>query len=157
MIAEEKIRDVETMLARGTMSQRRIAEATGISRGTISMIAKGTRTIQVKTVDPDELPDSENGPPVRCVTCGAMVCMPCLLCHLKELASENRPVMQPYPNMIQTSPAMTNTQHSTKATMRLGLNLTDDELKRYHEVRAWREKCSNPFFTIIPEDWPWRK
>ena len=157
MIAEEKIREAETMLARRTMSQRKIAETTGLSRGTISMIANGTRTIQVKVIDPDMPPEQVNGPKVRCPGCGGMVQMPCLLCYLKSLSGNNSPIMQPCPNIVQSSPAMTNAQHSTKATIRLGLHLTDDEFKRYREVRTWREKCSNPFFTDIPEDWPWRK
>jgi len=157
MIAEEKIREAEIMLARGKMSQREVAKRTGLSRGMISLIARGKRTIQVKTVDPDLLPESENCPPVRCLGCGAMVYMPCLLCHLKKLASENRPVMRTRPNIVQTTPAMTNVQHSPNTTIRLGIHLTGDELKRYQEVRAWREKCSNPYFTDIPEEWPWRK
>ena len=64
MIAEEKIREAETMLAHGKMSQREVAKRTGLSRGMISLIARGKRTIQVKTVDHDLLPESENGPPV---------------------------------------------------------------------------------------------
>jgi len=157
MIAEEKIREAEIMLAGGTMSQRKIAETTGLSRGTIQLIAAGKRKIQVKTVDPNMPPEPENGPPVRCPGCGAMVQLPCLLCYLKCLAANNNPIMQPCPGIAKTSPVMTNEQHSTKATIRVGINLTGDELKRYQEVRAWREKCSNPFFVDIPEDWPWRK
>jgi len=157
MIAEEKIREAETMLALGKMSQREIAKRTGLSRATIYLIAKGKRKIQIKTIDPDMLPESKNGPPVRCRSCGAMVEMPCLLCHLKDLAARNRPVMQLCPNTVQSPSVMTNEQHLTRATIRIGLNLTGDELKRYREVRAWREKCSNPLFTDIPEDWPWRK
>ena len=157
MIAEEKIREAETMLACGTMSQRKIAKMTGLSRGTISMIANGTRTIQVKTIDPNMPPEQENGPMVRCPGCGGMVQMPCLLCHLKRLAAEKNPIMRPCPSIAKTSPVMTNEQHSPKTTIRLGLSLSEDELKRYQEVRAWREKCSNPYFTVIPEDWPWRK
>jgi len=156
MIAEEKIREAELMLVRGKMSQREVAKRTGLSRGLISLIARGKRTIQVKTVDPDLLPESEHNLPVRCLGCGAMVCMPCLLCHLKKLAARNRPVMRSYPN-VQTTPAMTNAQYSPGTTIHLGIHLTGDELKRYQEVRAWREKCSNPYFTDIPEEWPWRK
>ena len=156
MIAEAKIREAELMLARGKMSQREIAKRTGLSRGTISSIAGGTRKIQVKTVDPNMPPEPEDGPPVRCPGCGAMVQMPCVLCHLKKLASDNNPIMQ-HSNIAGISPAMTNTQHSPNSTIRLGINLTGDELKRYQEVRAWREKCANPFFTDIPEEWPWRK
>ena len=157
MIAEEKIREAETMLARGTMSQRKIAKITGLSRGTIHMIANGTRTIQVKVIDPDMPPEQVNGPKVRCPGCGGMVQMPCLLCYLKSLAERNDPIMQPCSNIVQPSPAMTNEQHSPISTIRLGINLIDDDLKRYQEIRAWREQCSNPFFTDIPEEWPWRK
>ena len=157
MIAEERIREAELMLARGKMSQREVAKRTGLSRGTISLIARGKRTIQVKTVDPDVLPESEDGPPVRCITCGSIVKMPCLLCHLKNLAARNRPVMRLHFHLVESSPAMTNTQHSPNSTLRLGINLTGDELKRYQEVRAWREKCANPYFVDIPEEWPWRR
>jgi len=154
MIAEAKIREAELMLARGKMSQREIAKRTGLSRGTISSIAGGTRKIQVKTVDLN-MPQEPEGPPVRCSGCGAMAQMPCVLCHLKKLAEDNNPIMQPT-NIAEISPAMTNTQHSPNSALRLGLNLTGDELKRYQEVRAWREKCSNPYFVDIPEEWPWR-
>ena len=154
MIAEEKIREAELMLARGKLSQRKIAEITGLSRGMVGLIAGGKRKIQVKTVDLN-MPPEPKGPPVRCPGCGAMAQMPCVLCHLKKLAADNNPIMQSS-NIVQSSPAMTNEQHSPNSTIRLGLNLTGDELKRYQEVRAWREKCANPFFVDIPEEWPWR-
>ncbi len=157
MIAEEKIREAELMLARGKLSQRKIAKITGLSRGTISMIASGKRKVQVRTVDPDMPPELEKSPPVRCPGCGAMVRMPCLLCFLKNLAERKRPVMQRRMNIAETTPAMTNGQHSSNPTVRLGHDLSGDELKRYKEVRAWREKCPNPYFIDIPGDWPWRK
>ncbi|MCL2117318.1 MAG: aldo/keto reductase [Planctomycetaceae bacterium] len=139
MIAEAKITEAELLLAYGQLSQRKIAKITGLSRGTICMIANGKRKIQVKTVDPDMPPEPEDGPPVRCPGCGAMVQLPCLLCYLEDLAANHRPVMQSYPNIVPTSPAMTNDQHSQKSTIRLGLNLTGDELKRYREVRAYMD------------------
>lgn len=157
MIAEEKIREAETLLVKGVLSQRKIAKLTGLSRGTISMIASGKRKVYVKTVDPDMPAELEKSPPVRCPTCGGMVRMPCLFCFLKSLADKNSPLMQIDFPTTETSPAMTNGQHSPKSTICLDVKLTGDELKRYQEVRAWREKHSNPYFTDIPEDWPWRR
>ena len=156
MIAEEKIRKAEQILAHGKLSQRQIAKITGLSRATIGMIASGKRKIQVKAIDPDMPSEPEDGPPVRCPGCGAIVQMPCLLCYLKSRAEKNAPIMRPCLNDVGTTPAMTNEQHSQRPTIRLGLNLTDDELKRYQEIRAWRENYPNPYFVDIPEDWPWR-
>jgi hypothetical protein len=157
MIAEEKIREAELMLARGKLSQRKIAKITGLSRGTISMIANGKRKVQAKTVAPDLPPEQEKSPPVRCPCCGAMVRMPCLLCFLKNLAERKSPIMRPHGRIAETTPAMTNEHHSRETAVRLDNELTGDELMRYREVRAWRENCSNPYFVDIPEDWPWRK
>ena len=157
MIAEEKIREAETLLATGKLSQRKIAQRTGLSRGTISLIANGKRKIYVKTIDPDIPGEPEKSPPVRCPSCGGMVRMPCLLCGLKSLAEKNSPLMQNDFPTTETTPAMTNEHHTSKSAIRLGVNLTGDELNRYKEVRAWRESHSNPYFTDIPESWPWRK
>ena len=40
MIAEEIIRQAETLLAHGKMSQREVAKRTGLSRGIVSLIAR---------------------------------------------------------------------------------------------------------------------
>ena len=157
MIAEEKIREAETLLAKGKVSHRKIAIITGLSRGTISLIANGKRKIYVKTIDPDMPGEPEKSPPVRCPTCGGMVRMPCLLCFLKNLATHNSPLMQNDFSMTETTPAMTNEHHTSRSSICQGVDLTGDELKRYEEVRAWRENHLNPYFTDIPEDWPWRK
>ena len=157
MIAEEKIKEAETLLAQEKLSQRKIAKITGLSRGTVSSIANGKRNVYVKTVDPSQPTELEKSPPVRCPTCGSMVRMPCLLCFLKRLADKNSPLMQNDFQLSGTTPAMTSEQHSSKSTLRFGVELTGNELKRYQEVRAWRENHSNPFFTDIPETWPWRK
>lgn len=157
MIAEEKIREAESLLAKGGLSQRTIAKLTGLSRGTVSLLANSKRRIYVKAVDPDMPAEPEKSPPVRCPNCGTMVRMPCLLCFLQSLADRNSPLMQAGFQTSETAPAMTNEQHSPKSAVCLGIELTGDELKRYQEVRAWRESHSNPYFTDIPEDWPWRK
>lgn len=87
MIALGKIKEVKRLLADGKLSQRKIAEAIGVSRATVSGIARGKR--------PDYEPrmrargDDEEveplGPIARCPDCGGRVYMPCRLCRVRKM------------------------------------------------------------------------
>ena len=66
MITPEVVLEIERLLAEGTLSQRTIAKLTGVSRGTVGSVAKGTRR------DPEEShaasreeSDGPTGPRVR--------------------------------------------------------------------------------------------
>jgi hypothetical protein len=74
------------MLAEGELSQRKIAQRTGVSRGTVGAIALEKRPDyedRRQTVRGDFPPLS--GAPQRCPACGGMVQMPCLACHVRRL------------------------------------------------------------------------
>jgi hypothetical protein len=85
MIASDIIREIQEMLAAGGLSQRAIAERTGVSRGTVSAIAQGKRrdypprnfSTQFSFIPPA-------GRPARCPGCGGLVQMPCLACYLRQ-------------------------------------------------------------------------
>jgi DNA-binding XRE family transcriptional regulator len=84
MLAHEVVEKVRYLLAEGSLSQRKIALRVGISRNTVHAIAQGKvrdRDAAWKAADPS-LP---LGPPRRCPTCGGMVFMPCLLCHIRAI------------------------------------------------------------------------
>jgi len=86
MVPAWRVAEIRRMLAQGEFSQRKIAEQTGVSRGTIGAIALGRRP------DYDDRRQAVRGdfaapagPLRRCPGCGGMVLMPCLLCHVRAL------------------------------------------------------------------------
>jgi len=86
MIPNWRVAEIRGMLLEGKLSQRRIAERAGVSRGTVSAIALGKRPDREdrrQAVPGDFVPPS--GPLRRCPGCGGMVQMPCLLCHVRRL------------------------------------------------------------------------
>jgi transcriptional regulator with XRE-family HTH domain len=92
MIAPAIIAEIKHLLAMGNQSQRKIATQMGVSRGTVSGVAAGTR--------PDyealrrELEQEEDmlptGPLERCGSCGGMSYMPCQLCQVREIKADRR-------------------------------------------------------------------
>lgn len=95
MVPAWRVAEIRRMLAQGE-SQRKIAERTGVSRGTVGAIALGRRPDyedRRKARRGDFAPPA--GPPRRCPGCGGMVLMPCLLCHVRALgaAREHHPPM----------------------------------------------------------------
>jgi len=89
MITPEVIKEVQRLLMGGNLSQRKIAAKLGVSRGTVSSVANGTRPQRevrrrrgfLKFVPPSGLPR-------RCPLCGRLVQMPCLACHLRQLTTQ---------------------------------------------------------------------
>jgi hypothetical protein len=91
MLAQAIVEQIRLLLREGTLSQRKIAKRLGVSRGTVNAIAQGKRTDYPG--GPDALGDfvPAAGPPRRCPSCGGMVFMPCLLCHVRSMrAAGNR-------------------------------------------------------------------
>lgn len=85
MIASDIVKEIRQMLAVGSLSQRAIAQQTGVSRGTIYAIAKGKRRDyppQYFRKDIHFIPPA--GLPVRCSGCGGLVQMPCLACSIRQ-------------------------------------------------------------------------
>jgi len=91
MIANTTVRKVTTLLKEGKWSQRQIARMTGVSRGSVGAIARGTRTTHNPENQEEEMriiPPS--GPPTRCPYCGRLVQKPCLACQIRALREKTR-------------------------------------------------------------------
>jgi hypothetical protein len=85
MLPIGKVREVERLLAEGRLSQRKIAHVLGISRGVVSLIARGLRPdYEARQRDRDESAQQQ-GPIERCPGCGGRVYTPCRLCHVRKL------------------------------------------------------------------------
>ena len=85
MIASVAVEEIKQLLRDGSLSQRKIARRTGVSRGTVNAIALGTRKDgrpQRRKEGGEFVPPS--GPFVRCPLCGGRVQMPCLLCRVRS-------------------------------------------------------------------------
>ena len=91
MLPPTTVMEVRRLLNDGCLSQRSIALSLGISRGTVHAIAAGKRP-ERRTGQGSAGFFSPAGIPKRCPTCGGMVQMPCLLCHVRRL--RNRPLTQ---------------------------------------------------------------
>ncbi len=89
MITPEVIGEIQRLLERGELSQRRIATRTGVSRGTVNSVANGTRAERDagRRQRPERF-DPPRGLPHRCPSCGRLVQMPCLACRLQKLATK---------------------------------------------------------------------
>jgi hypothetical protein len=85
MLALSLVQEIDRLLHEGELSQRKIAERLGVSRGTVGAIARGQRPLFGKAPKPDE--SEERGPslqPQRCRRCGFLVFLPCLVCRTRE-------------------------------------------------------------------------
>jgi transcriptional regulator with XRE-family HTH domain len=125
MIASGTVAEIRRWLAQGNLSQRKIAQRTGVSRGTVATIAAGKRPDYeaLRQHKLDEFAEP-TGPPQRCPGCGRLVIMPCLACRAEEAladASQRR-----RPRFLPTLDEP------------LGLKLKADDQRRYEEVRAQR-------------------
>jgi hypothetical protein len=77
------VEEVRRLLDAGTLSQRQIAEHTGVSRGTVSAIASGKRGMFGHETSSTATISDPLSPPERCGGCGALVVMPCVLCRAR--------------------------------------------------------------------------
>ncbi len=85
MIHPARVQLVEQLLNQHKHSLRTIARLSGVSRGSVSLIAAGRRP---NYEAPRHAPDDEHwipaGPIVRCPKCGGRVFAPCRLCHVRD-------------------------------------------------------------------------
>ena len=84
MIAPTIVQKIRQFLDGGELSQRKIARRLGVSRGTVLSIARGRRSHDSAGRQGDDFFDPD-APAERCRSCGGMVKMPCLLCHIRRL------------------------------------------------------------------------
>jgi hypothetical protein len=88
MISVSLEKRVRSLLAEGKTSQRRIARMTGLSRSSISAIARGNRKEFIAAdVDRGVKFFSTSQSPRRCPECGGLVYMPCHACRIREYVS----------------------------------------------------------------------
>ena len=87
MLSLSVVQEIDRLLREGQLSQRSIARKLGVSRGIIAAIAKGKRGLHGREtqVEPDQLARSES--PQRCLGCGGLVYVPCVLCHVTAYLS----------------------------------------------------------------------
>ena len=91
MIATVLIEEVRRLLDERDLSQRKIADRVGVSRGTVNAIALGKRPdykARRQEQGGDLVPPA--GLPIRCPGCGGMVQMPCLLCRVRAIRTNRR-------------------------------------------------------------------
>ena len=104
MISVALEKRVRSLLAEGKLSQRSIARITGLSRSSISAIARGSRRAFIAAgVDDGVKFFSTSQSPQRCPDCGGLVYLPCHACRIRGyvLLSPNR-----------TPPVVAGTPHS---------------------------------------------
>lgn len=89
-LAANVVEAIRRQLAERLLSQRRIARAVGVSRGTVDAIAAGRRPDylarrEIRRLERQQNPVGycESGPPVRCGGCGGLVWLPCVLCRTR--------------------------------------------------------------------------
>jgi len=125
MIAPAIILEVRRLLAETKLSQRKIAQLAGLSRGSVGAIASGRRPdYEGLPRDEDEI-DEPAGPPARCPGCGGMVYLPCRLCCVRQDDGRKR------------RPAQDDgLRHFDES---LDLALRPDHRARYHEIHAGRQ------------------
>jgi predicted RNA-binding Zn-ribbon protein involved in translation (DUF1610 family) len=90
MIPQETIDQVRRLLGEGELSQRKIAELTGVSRGTVNAIALGKRPECQASEERRNVVVRPGGVPVRCPGCGGMVLMPCVACRVRAIRRQQR-------------------------------------------------------------------
>lgn len=81
MLPLKIVEEVQRLLDEKCYSQRRIAQITGVSRGTIQAIACGKRGTHGREEHTVAVPAETI--PVRCPGCGARVYLPCILCQAR--------------------------------------------------------------------------
>ncbi|MBR2005856.1 MAG: hypothetical protein IJ991_16945 [Thermoguttaceae bacterium] len=127
-------------------SCRSIAREFGVSH-TLALKIRRYRG-RVRVADVPEIAEPV-GEFQRCPQCGAKTRLPCVYCAVQaDLAQKPRRSDRDDAQDDDRGPAFLGDEFA--------LDLTPDEFARYQEVRAWRERCRNPRFETLPDDWPWR-
>jgi hypothetical protein len=94
MLPLKQVEEVRRLVDAGELSQRKIAAKLAVSRGTVSAIASGKRGLYGCESDPLDNLNSSGTPPERCLGCGALVFMPCVLCKTRAYIAQQQ-VIEP--------------------------------------------------------------
>ena len=84
MLPVALVNEIDRLLHEGELSQRKIANRLGVSRGTISAIASGRRGLFGREPFEACSPRVPSSPPARCPHCGYRVYLPCLICTARQ-------------------------------------------------------------------------
>jgi IS30 family transposase len=90
MLSLSIVEEIDRLLKEGKMSQRKIAQRLGISRGTVSAIANGQRALFGRVEDDAAEEPGPKLPAQRCPKCGFTVHLPCLVCRTREYRQGRR-------------------------------------------------------------------
>ncbi|MCL2305228.1 MAG: helix-turn-helix domain-containing protein [Planctomycetaceae bacterium] len=137
MLESQKFLEVIRLLRERKHSQRKIAQMMGVSRGTVSAIARGKQRRDFT----ENVKIHPKGPWVRCPKCGGKTQMPCTACYLKKMIG------------IRSKDSSWNI--SVHKGGLLDIELKGWQLRRYLKLRKWREEQLDPHFDVIPDHWPW--
>ena len=137
MLSNEQIKEVMRLLETGQHSRRQIAKIIGTSRIMVYRIERGKKRLQPTIKKEREDEDRHKRPFERCPVCGGRVQLPCIACVVSKL------------DKVKTFRC--NKPESLK------LALEDEHRKRYEKIKEWREKQDDPDFTVLPEEWPFRR
>ncbi len=89
------VEEIRRLLNEAELSQRKIADKLGVSRGTVGAISNGRRGIYGREPDPHESDLYRlDLPPERCLGCGGKVYVPCLLCGARRYAKRQKRLRQ---------------------------------------------------------------
>ena len=83
MLTTAVVQEIDRLIREGELSQRQIAARLCVSRGIISAIASGRRSLYGKEPQSVRTPSGESIP-TRCPDCGYRVFLPCLICRVRE-------------------------------------------------------------------------
>ncbi|MGL6196104.1 MAG: helix-turn-helix domain-containing protein [Thermoguttaceae bacterium] len=141
VIENHRVLEIIRLIDSRQYSQRQIASKLKVSRGTVSSIMKGIRKFRFKIAQ--EINIKPEGPIVRCPKCGGKTQLPCTYCEIKKIIEQSHvPVKQ---------------EVKADDSQSLEVMLMPKHHKRYLEIRAWREKQANPYYAVLPDNWPWKK
>jgi hypothetical protein len=120
-IDPEKHDLAKELLAEGRLSRRQIGALLGICRTTVCRIESG-KCKRKAAANGDAAVDNV-GPPVRCMGCGGMVSLPCILCRVRAAMKSAR----------------RRTATAGSDPVLLSFNLRPEHEARRQEVRRRRE------------------
>lgn len=145
MIALQTVEEIGRLLAEGKLSQRKIADRTRVSRGTVAAIAAGRLADRrpPKSSDKQQSRSETADLLQRCPGCGGMVAMPCRLCRTLSIKAN-----APKP------PAVGTMAVGTMADQPLELNLNEEHRARYQQVRARRMEAELAALRSLNDEQP---